>query len=464
MRFHLFASAMKSRFYPSRKWYPGTVESYQDGKATVTFRWGNVDRTGEFELREMRFPNNEGHWLVWKDATGKSSVEARYISRTETDVTIRKADGSELTVPIESLHPTLRKQVAKTPVSSDLTFPVHVGDQVEVNYFAKWYDGTVRSVIGDTVSVEYESGDASTSTKDFELKDIRFPNGEGHWMIWKDASGKFKVEARYLSRTDTDVTIRKTDGTEATVPIDALHPTLRQLVAKTTVTSELNKIDGAIPIRVGDPVQVKSWSSWYDGVVKEVKIGGAEVEYTRGSWGKKNEYFDLKDIRYPNGEGPWREWSDASGGFKIIARYLARNETHVTILKEDQTELDVPIDRLNSPIKRLLKQTPIIARRPPLVTLADAELLGDDEDLSPSQRMLTSRSRSRNAAAAAPDLATVSIQIGTPVSQQTLRLPQAGLAFPIEPKSTIGEVIPIGGSDGWVAISTEGDRWSPETC
>ncbi len=281
-------------------------------------------------------------------------------------------------------------------------------------------------------------------------------------MIWKDASGKFKVEARYISRTDSDVTIRKTDGTEATVPIDALHPTLRQLVGKTTVTSELNKIDGAIPIRVGDPVQVKSWSSWYDGVVQEVKIGGAEVEYTRGSWGKKNEYFDLKDIRYPNGEGPWREWSDASGGFKIIARYLARNETHVTILKEDQTELDVPIDRLSAPIKRLLKQTPIIARRPPLVTLAGAELLGDEEDLSPSQRMLTSRSRARNAAAAAPDLATVSIQIGTPVSQQTLRLPQAGLAFPIEPKSTIGEVVPIGGSDGWVAISTEGDRWSPE--
>ncbi len=141
-----------------RKWYPGTVESYQDGKATVTFQWGNVDRTGEFELREMRFPNNEGHWLVWKDATGKSSVEARYLSRTETDVTIRKADGSELTVPIESLHPTLRKQVSKTPVSSDLTFPVHVGDQVEVNYFDKWYDGTVRSVIGDTVSVEYGIG------------------------------------------------------------------------------------------------------------------------------------------------------------------------------------------------------------------------------------------------------------------------------------------------------------------
>ncbi len=214
------------------KWYPGTVESFQDGKATVTFRWNNTDRTGEFELREMRFPNNEGHWLVWKDATGKSSVEARYISRTETDVTIRKADGSELTVPIESLHPTLRKQVAQTPVSSDLTFPVHVGDQVEVNYFSKWYDGTVKAVTGNTVTVDYASDDSRTSTKDFELEDIRFPNGEGHWMIWKDASGKFKVEARYISRTETDVTIRKPDGTEATVPIDALHPTLRQMVVE----------------------------------------------------------------------------------------------------------------------------------------------------------------------------------------------------------------------------------------
>ena len=103
----------------------------------------------------------------------------------------------------------------------------------------------------------------------------------------------------------------------------------------------------------------------------------------------------MKDIRYGNGEGPWREWSDASGGFKIIARFLARSEDEVTILKEDKTELDVPIERLSAPIKRLLQQTPIIARRPPLVTLEGAELLGDEENATglTASRNMMSRNR-----------------------------------------------------------------------
>ena len=242
------------------------------------------------------------------------------------------------------------------------------------------------------------------------------------------------------------------------------------------MTSELGKIDGAIPVRVGDDVQVKSWSSWYDGVVREVKLGGAQVEYKQGSWGVKNENFELKDIRYANGEGPWREWSDESGSFKIIARYLARDQTHVTVLREDKREVRVPIDRLSAPIRKLLSITPIVARRPPLVSLSGGELIGDvfDKSLSPQERMKQMREKSRQmreralqraaggSSGSGPDLSTVTLEVGAPVSQQTIRMPQGRAAFGIGEGTTIGKVIPIGSSEGWVAISSEDDGWEDD--
>jgi FKBP-type peptidyl-prolyl cis-trans isomerase 2 len=435
-----------------RDWYSGTVESFADGKATVRYQYRSFERTSEFTLENMRFPNGEGHWTIWKDASGKFSVEGRYLSRTKTDVTIRKADGTEATVPIANLHPSIRAQLAKTPITADIIAPVRVGDVVEVKYFSKWYEGTIQSVRGQNATVQYDKGGSSPSTGDFKLEDMRFPGAQGHWMLWKDASGKFQVEARYISRTESDVTLRKVDGTDLTIPIESLHPTLRQQVAKTIVTSELNKVDGAIPIRVGDRVQIKSYSSWYDGVVKEVKIGAAVVQYERGSWGPKSDVFELKDMRYPNGEGPWREWSDSSGGFKIIARYMGRDETHVTILKEDQSELRVPIDKLSAPLRKLLKDTPVITRRPARVVLAGAELIGDASD-----GRTRASSRTPSSASSAPDLASASLTMNAPVSQQTLRLPQGGTAIPIGPEYTADLIIPGGGSEGWVLASDKAD-------
>ena len=435
-----------------RNWYPGTVESYADGKATVRYKYNSFERTSEFPLEKMRFPGGEGHWTIWKDASGKFAVEARYISRTKTDVTIRKDDGMETTVPIASLHPKIRAQVAKTPITADVISPVRVGDKIEVKYFSKWYEATVQSVRGENATVEYQYGKFGTRSGDFKLEDMRFPGGQGHWMLWKDTSGEFKVEARYISRTADEVTIRKVDGTELSVPIASLHPSVRKQVAQTTITSEINKVDGAIPIRLADKVQIRSHSSWYDGIVQEVKIGAAEVEYQYGTWGPRTDTFELKDIRYPNGEGPWREWSDASGGFKIIARYLGRDETHVTILKENQTETRVPIDKLSVSLRKLCKETPIIARRPKLVSLAGGELIGDTADAT-SRFPQSSASNSNTA----PDLTSVTLAVGEPVSQQTLRLPQGGAGVAIHPKYTVDHVVPVGGADGWVVATVKGD-------
>jgi hypothetical protein len=99
--------------------------------------------------------------------------------------------------------------------------PVRVGDQVEVKYGSTWYDAVITKVLSGEAEVDYQSG-TRTRSSTFKLKDIRFPNGEGHWREWADASGQFKIVARYISRTATEVTIRKEDGSEVTLPIDRL--------------------------------------------------------------------------------------------------------------------------------------------------------------------------------------------------------------------------------------------------
>ncbi|MGB7325216.1 MAG: SHD1 domain-containing protein [Rubripirellula sp.] len=438
-------------------WYPGVVESFAAGKAVVKYKSSFGDRSSEFDIAKMRFPNNEGHWTVWKDATGKFRVEARYISRTKTDVTIRKADGTDATVPIAGLHPTIRAQLAKTPVTADLVAPVRAGDQVEVQSWNKWYPGTVKSFSDEKATVEYDAGRSSPSTGTFKLEDVRFANGEGHWRIWKDASAKFQIEARFISRTETDVTIRKTDDSEITIPIASLHGSLRTLLAKTPITSELNKIDGAIPIRVNDQIQARVSSTWYDGVVKEVRVVGALIEYDKGSWGKKTELFELDDLRYPNGEGHWRQWDSASGDSQIMGRFMARDETHVTILREDKTEIRVAIEQLSTPLRKLLRETPVIARRPPLVELAGAGLISETPSRTSPRMSLPGANRGGGSGL---DLSDLRITLGERVSQQTVALAQGGTAFSIEPKHTIGSVIPVGGSEGWIAVGTHDSSWT----
>lgn len=75
------------------------------------------------------------------------------------------------------------------PATSWAIDPVRPGDQIEVKYLRKWTPGEV---------IEYKKGQARVRytfirerVEVFKIEDMRFPNNEGNWMIWKDASGKF---------------------------------------------------------------------------------------------------------------------------------------------------------------------------------------------------------------------------------------------------------------------------------
>ncbi len=159
--------------------------------------------------------------------------------------------------------------------------PVRAGDQVEVRWGSTWYSGEVLSFqeAAGVAEVRYKWG-SIPSTGKFKLADMRFPNDEGPWMVWSDATGKFRIEARLIKADETNVTLRKEDGTEIQVPIEKLSKGLQKELLK--VQKATKKLHEESPVRVGDDVEVKISWTWFPAKVLKVLPGGALLEHAGG--------------------------------------------------------------------------------------------------------------------------------------------------------------------------------------
>ncbi|QDT06216.1 hypothetical protein K227x_46240 [Rubripirellula lacrimiformis] len=244
--------------------------------------------------------------------------------------------------------------------------PVRPGDKVEYKYFSDWNPAEVVDYANGVALLKYEWGSTETTRK-YPLKDIRFPNDEGSWMVWSDASGKFRIEARLIGRDETHVTLRKADGTDAHVPIDQLSQSLQNQLAK--IAGAVKKMHEESLVRVDDQIEVKIYSTWYPGTVLEIMPGGALVAYQSGSKTIEKE-FQYDDMRYPNGEGPWREWVDSTGENKVTARYIMHDEQSVGLLREGGKRIRIPRDKLSRKLQSELNKATIFTRRPDEVDFA----------------------------------------------------------------------------------------------
>jgi len=299
--------------------------------------------------------------MLWKDKKGTLKVEARYIARDETEVMIREADGTEHTLAIADLSLQLKKLVKQTPIPQDAAevialLPFRVGDEIQVKYGSKWFEGVVMSLTPEQAEVRYENNQKPTTRK-FDFDDIRFANGESGWQTWKDTTGKFEVRARYLSRTKTHVKLLKENGKQIEIPISKLLGKIRRYVNKLPISGEENLIGGVNPLRVDDKVQVKySWDIWYDGVVIEVQPGRAMVEFDYKGTDTK-VVFELEKIRFPGQESHWLKWKTKDGAFEVDARFLRRDHTHAVLLKENGEEIRVAIEKLSTKLAKLVKES-----------------------------------------------------------------------------------------------------------
>ena len=351
------------KYLSSSGWIPGTVISVEDGSAEVEFERAGTTKSQKFRFDKIRFPNGEGQWAMWKTKDKKINVAARYIARDEKEVMVRTAEGKELTIAINDLVLNLKQRVKASPITGQENVvngvvPFKVGDSVMVQKYSNWHSGVVQSLGIGEAEVEYTRTTRS-ETGTFTFNQIRFPNGEWQWENWSDVEGTVNFEGRFISRDATKVTIRKTDGTDFRLPIDELAPRLRRRVLAVRDINKINHVNGADPFRPGDEVQVVKNDLWYEGVVTQMKVGKATVTYKGKNGEKEAEDFTFGLIRFPNGEGRWREWKSANGKFKIIGRYISRTKTHVTIRKLDGSDVTVPNQSLSTALRRILGKTPI---------------------------------------------------------------------------------------------------------
>jgi hypothetical protein len=55
-----------------------------------------------------------------------------------------------------------------------------------------------------------------------DLKSLKQTVAKATSRTWKDTTGKFSIEATFVSKNATSITLKKTDGKEVTLPIAKL--------------------------------------------------------------------------------------------------------------------------------------------------------------------------------------------------------------------------------------------------
>ncbi len=321
--------------------------------------------------------------------------------------------------------------------------PVRPGDKIEVLYLGSWLPGEV---------LEYKKGQARvrytfvTPTEGiFSLDKMRFPNDEGTWMVWRDSTGQFQVEARLIGRTQTHVKLRKEDGNTIEVPIAKLADSLRAKLEK-VATREKELVDAAL-VRVGDEVEVISFSTWYPGTVKKISPTGAVVSYT-DSFGKQEKEVEYAKMRYPNGEGPWTDWIDSTGNHRIKARYITHDETHVELLAESGKRIRLAREKLAESIESQLALRPILTRRPDEV---DFDMSKVDYSNIPSWTDFGSKS---------PEVLSTSLSLEAASPDPTIH--EMTMTSIPNNLGSIDLVVAAGGDEGWIALGTSPAKDGPK--
>ena len=312
--------------------------------------------------------------------------------------------------------------------------PVRPGDQVEYRWVNTWSPAeVVEYQETGHVMLRYTFAGAEKTAR-YALSDVRFPNDEGHWMYWSDATGKFRIAARFVSRNDTHVTLRKEDGSNVQVPIESLSKPLQAELEKLART--VRKMHNESPLRVGDEIEVRYAWTWYPATVLKISPTGALASFEHFT-GKMENEFKHEEMRYGNGEGPWREWSDSTGKHKVFARYLTHDETHVELLKEDKKTIRLERSKLSAKLQSDLNKATLFTKRPAEV---DFELAGKDGNATESWM---------NFGTFAADFSANLLDVGTAPAPE---FGEGGFEFAIGKASTISLVEPIGGTSELIAI------------
>jgi hypothetical protein len=92
-------------------WQLGVIEDCEEERVPV--RWDTQNRESSIhrsqliirkqDLKQLKLELAKSTARPWKDATGKFTIEAVFVSKAASTITLKKEDGKEVTLPIAKL-------------------------------------------------------------------------------------------------------------------------------------------------------------------------------------------------------------------------------------------------------------------------------------------------------------------------------------------------------------------------
>lgn len=151
------------------------------------------------------------------------------------------------------------------------------GDDVEAMHMGAWVAGKVESIDRrGFVHVSLAVG-GQAKAEPFKPADVRFAWESGaltRARIWTDATGKFRIKAVLINTNADQVTLRKPDNSEVTLPIDKLSTVDRKLVAELAKSAPMKAPPLVTPMPVERPAVVNKKPPLLEGVVAEPELRG----------------------------------------------------------------------------------------------------------------------------------------------------------------------------------------------
>jgi hypothetical protein len=140
--------------------------------------------------------------------------------------------------------PGLAGQGDEPGIEVDEQTPLAAGDQVYAQWAGKWVAAEVASLVGPVFVTVRIDQDGLPFSPTLPRQLVRLKNAANaaastppaaataSLRTWTDTSGKFRMEAAFVSVKDGQVTLEKTDGTRIRLPLDKLSPADQQFIAE----------------------------------------------------------------------------------------------------------------------------------------------------------------------------------------------------------------------------------------
>lgn len=221
------------------------------------------------------------------------------------------------------------------------------------------------------------------------------------------------------------------------------------------VSGASSKAYAQAKVEVDEEVKVLFLGDWRDGIVLARKGREAEVQFPfAGSL--KTDVFDRNDIRKMNEVEALdfsRTWRSTNGTFSVDAALKTIGADEVTLIKEDLTEITVPLDKLgaadNQYVEKLRKANKqmVAAGIVPMPTPDLPEIADYGQGVAGWFSGTGAGSRAVASLGAIPSF---------------LRFSEKGIGFRMfRPQQELVAIIPVGGPDELVLVTTRDSNWPP---